>query len=243
MMYATAQRVRAATESGPRTGVNVFLFEGTQPFPTVAAGHADIEAIAGGEYAGDLTLVDHSEELVSGGNAVVSYLDVAAVNGVAAETVIERLEAAEGDVAMSDLPRTWYSEKALVSFRFSAVGMSGEYARREFVALASRLAAQLRRATDVGDPFVLRLTRGADGWDLAVEPAARTRLLGAGFHPSAGIHVAYDMHDDFVISGLPGPLVAHLVTPATGAELGELVRQGGVKVLEGERVIWQRLPR
>ena len=174
---------------------------------------------------------------------MVSYLDVAVADGVAADTVIERLEAAEGHVAMSDLPRTWYAETALVSFRFSTVGISGEQARREFVALASRLAAQLRRTTDAGDPFVLHLTRGTDGWDLTVDPTARTRLLTAGFHPSAGIHVAYDVDDAFVDSRLPGPLVAHLVTPATGAELDALVRRGGVKVLEGERVIWQRLPR
>ncbi len=87
-MYLTAQRV--AQIDGPHYGINGFLFlHGEAVLPVDPDGDPDLESIATNPPDEAVSVV---ESLPPGGNGVLSYLDVAAPDDCATETLKRTLE-------------------------------------------------------------------------------------------------------------------------------------------------------
>lgn len=237
-MYAGAQRVR----NRERTGINTFLYShGSSSIPRTAPGHLDLEDIAAGHPG---QLVRALTEVPPGWNDVLSFLDVAAPEAIEMSDVILALEQLAAEVSMVDLPKTWYAHGAEIAIKFSARNLSGEPARQEYDALKRRLVHLLveGHVVEPNNPFDARLVKSSDELELFWTPAAKERLIAAGFHPAARLRVAYDVVDAWGNSGLPGPLVAHSLAAMAGTDLHELVRRGGVRVLsETGEIVWQRL--
>jgi hypothetical protein len=238
-MYAGAQRVR----SRERTGINVFRYShGSSPIPRTATGHPDLNQVAN-HHPGQL--ISALQDVPPGFNDVLSFLDVAAPDEIALSEVTLLLELVELEISKAHLPKTWYAQAAEVTVTFSARNLSGEPARQEYDALKRRLLRLLAEdhAVAADAPLDAQLIKGSDGYELIWTPPAKARLVAAGFHPAARLRVAYDVVDQWDVSGLPGPLIAHSLAAMAGADLHELVRRGGVRVLSDTRaIVWQRLP-
>jgi hypothetical protein len=190
-------------------------------------------------------LISTLQDVPPGWNDVLSFLDVAAPDAIALPEVIRLLEVVESEVSMAELPKTWYAPTAEVAVVFSARNLSGELARQEYDALKCRLLRLLAgdHAVTTDDPFDAQLVKDSDGYELVWTAQAKTRLVAVGFYPAARLRVAYDVVDQWDVSGLPGPLIAHSLAAMAGADLHELVRRGGVRVLLGTgAIVWQRLP-
>jgi hypothetical protein len=186
-----------------------------------------------------------SEVEPPGGNDVLSFLDVAALDDLPLAEVTACLQRAEADVATVSLPKTWYAQAVKVAIMFSARNLSGEPARQEYEALKRRLVRLLSGDHTVvtDDPFDAQLVQSSDAFELVWTSRAKTRLLAAGFHPAASLRIAYDVVHQWNTSGLPGPLLAHSLAAIAGTDLHELVRRGGVRVLtEAGALVWERLP-
>jgi len=237
-MYAGAQRVR----NRERGGINAFLYShGSSSIPKTATGHPNLEEVAT-HHPGQL--VQALTEVPPGWNDVLSFLDVAAPETIAIPEVILQLDRLATEVSTVDLPKTWYPPGAEIAISFSARNLSGEPARQEYDALKRRLVHLLTRdhVVAAGNSFDAQLVKRSDEFELMWTPAAKERLLAAGFHPAASLRVAYDVADQWGKSGLPGPLVAHSLAAMAGTDLHELVRRGGVRVLsEDGAIVWQRL--
>jgi hypothetical protein len=175
---------------------------------------------------------------------VLSFLDVAAPDAIALPEVVLLLEVVELDVSSVALPKTWYSAAAEITVAFSARNLSGEPARQEYDALKRRLVHLLTQDQTVASeaPFEARLVKDLDGYELIWTAPTKARLVTAGFHPAARLRIAYDVADQWAVSRLPGPLIAHSLAAMAGTDLYELVRRGGVRVLaENGETVWQRL--
>lgn len=239
-MYAGAQRVR----SRERSGINVFLYShGSVPVPCTVTGHPDLREIA--DLQPGRLLRAASDVEPPGGNDVLSFLDVAAPEDVQISDVISCLERAQSEVASTGLPRTWYAQTVKVTLMFSARNLSGEPARQEYEALKRRLVRLLSGDHTVvaNDPFDAQLVKRSDDLELIWTSQAKSRLVAAGFHPAASLRIAYDVVDQWNVSSLPGPLLAHALAAMAGTDLHELVRRGGVRVrTDAGALVWERLP-
>jgi len=208
----------------------------------MATGHPDLIEVAN-HHPGQLISAQH--DVPRGYNDVLSFLDVAAPDTIELSEVTLLLELVGSEVSTADLPKTWYSQAAEVTVRFSARNLSGDLARQEYDALKLRLIRLLtdQNVVAVDAPFDAQLAKESDEYELIWTTSAKVRLVAAGFHPAARLRVAYDVVDQWDVSGLPGPLVAHSLAAMAGTDLHELVRRGGVRVLsDSGAIVWQRLP-
>lgn len=238
-MYAGAQRVRNREQSG----INSFLYtHQAASTPRTSAGHVDIDQIAQHD-PGRLLLTDTA--VPHGGNDVLSYLDIAAPDETPAVDLLRELDLFSSQISKAELPSTWHSQVAPIAIKFWALRLSGETARQEYDGLRRHLSVILTRdrAMASSNPFDAQLTPGEDGYQLSWTTSAKQRLIAAGFQPVTSLRLAYDVVDQWKVSALPGPLLAHCLAAMANTDLHELVRRGGVRVLapDGQQIVWQRL--
>ena len=246
-MYLTAQRIRSrdkasiGTASTESTGISVaYYWHGQDMLPRLPAGAPDIARISTTDPG---ALVSSASDIPPGGNEVLSYLDVGASDHTSPDELQRHLGAVESKVAAAALPALW--ESSNMSISFSVHGVAGERARHEFVALKNRLLAHLRATlnpTGRGDPFIARLVRQDDALELEWDPAARQRLADLKFAAGKSIRISFDAADSWTASTLPRPLIAHALAAIAGVDLHELVIRGGVRVVDGDRTVWERPP-
>lgn len=246
-MYLTAQRVRSrdktllGTGSPGDTGISVAYYRhGHDMLPRLPTGVPDISRISTTEPG---ALVSSASEIPPGGNDVLSYLDVAAPDQISPDELQRHIGAVESQIAAAALPYTWEHGDMAVSFLVH--GVIGDRARHEFAALKNRLLAHLRTTlnpTGRGDPFIAHLVRQDEALELQWLPATRQRLADLKFAAGRSIRISYDVADQYAASALPGPLIAHALAAIAGVDLHELVIRGGVRVVDGERTVWERLP-
>lgn len=246
-MYLTAQRVRSrgktpiATGSTEGTGISVAYYRhGHDMLPRLPTGVPDISRISTTDPG---SLVSSASDIPPGGNDVLSYLDVAAPDHISPDELRRHLSAVESQVVAAGLPDKW--EDGDVTVAFFVHGITGMRARHEFAALKNRLLAHLRTTlnpTGRGDPFIARLVRQDEAWERQWLPATKQRLADLRFAAGRSIRISYDAADQWAASGLPGPLIAHALAAIAGVDLHELVVLGGVRVVDGDHTIWERLP-
>lgn len=246
-MYLTAQRVRSrgktsiGTGSTEDTGISVAYYRhGHDMLPRLPTGVPDISRISTTDPG---ALVSSASDIPPGGNDVLSYLDVAAPDHISPDDLQRHLGAVESNVVAAGLPDKW--EDSDVAVAFFVHGVAGERARHEFAALKNRLLAHLRTTLNPpgrGDPFIASLVQQDEALELQWLPATRQRLADLRFPAGRSIRISYDVANQWAASGLPGPLIAHALAAIAGVDLHELVTRGGVRVVDGDRTVWERLP-
>lgn len=229
-MYLTAQRVR--TRSGEE-GINTFLFlHRNELVPGMSWAMPDVALVA--EHHPGTAIVQRLEQ-ESGGNDVLSYLDVVAEDSLG----LARLRAALGAIDF-DLERGTTWSDGPVAFRFLQASADARDARDEFQMLREHALLLLRVRGAGAQPETnsepLRIVAQDDEglgvvYRLGVE--AQRRLLG--FRPRyipANLRVAYEDHNALV--SLWGKEEYHwqIALAITGLSEQELAKLGGVAVTD-----------
>lgn len=239
-MYVTAQRVR----SGSEEGINVFRYLHRELSEALwESGFPDLQMILS-QAPG--YLVDYSTDIAPGGNNVLSCLDVVAPDGGNVEGIRRAIERLEGFVQSANKQDAWYMNQAPVALGFRVTpGVVGKSAREQLIALCQRLMTHLKTPPPLATepPVVVRLSRKDDTFALSLEPAEAERLHARGAYPMPGsLTACSDILDAVDKQGPPGPFIGHMVAALTGQDLHQLVVGGGVRVVDGEQTIWERLP-
>lgn len=241
-MYLTAHHVRARDGA---TGINAFLGSHAEPTPGIDWATPDISAIADARPG---RAVLQSLEVKPGGNAVLSFLDVAAPDGTSPGFIADSLRLFEHYVAEGPLPARWSSRH--VALRFGAnLGLEplrvAEFRRlrtRALMLLGVSDESKLRRApTRLMAPLRITVDRDRDGASYQLDEPSAIRVLQVRPDLSATtrIRVSDDTHDAF--RALVGELHPHIAMSLTGLTESQLARLGGVELADADVVVW-RLP-
>jgi len=241
-MYASAQRVRTRpvrSDVIPRIGINAFRYSHHELQPPIDWNAPDVSQIAQ-ETPG--LLVAQLIQVPVGGNDVLSFLDVAAIDGTEEETI----EAVLDRLGISILGGSATAEETLhgVAIRFQDL-----YPHRapqgssiaEFEALRARLLDVLRapaRHSPAPDPIRVRVSEGSDGFQVDLEDSSSMRVQRQG-GLRGRIRIDYAVAADF--RALHGPILMHLVAALTGLDRDQLLGLGGVQFVRADTgaVIYQ----
>lgn len=214
MRCFTAQRVKSRTGE---VGINRYryavpdsLFDDPDIWATLERDPGVLEAF---EYA----------VKPPGNNAVISYLDILALDAMSAEQLAQSLLQLDGYIALSALPIKKKLDAVQVHFG-AILALEGEPARREFHELARavlRLVPTTAAAVATG-PLTLLASRDTDGVIYRLDEASRQRL-GA---PATSVKMSSDTQYVF---GNVLPEVALLLTRLT---TDELVAAGGARIVD-----------
>jgi hypothetical protein len=225
-MYLASQRVR----SRDRSGINVFLYrhrDGDIPWEDPKR---IVENMPG-------ELASSEVEVPPGGNEVLSFLDIVAMDGtdpLALQNLVERLR----DVAV----RTGVAAADGVGVRFAMTG-NGQ-ADREWVELAGRALQLLAHPPPLKwrseDGLVIVREADTSGlvFTLTSASVAKLReLLGSRWTPPR-VHVSHETMSDWSNAGFD--VYEQLVMVATGYRLAELLPLGRVRVEDSRgELVWE----
>lgn len=156
-----------------------------------------------------------------GNNAVISYLDIVALDALTPEQLTESLGKLDGYVAMSQLPIRRKIDAIQIQF-WAVSALEGEPARREFHELVRAALRLVPRTTPVPRPLILRASVEPDGVVYQLDDESRQRL-GA---PATAVRMSSDVAYDF---GAVLPEIALLLTRFT---LDELAAAGGARIVD-----------
>jgi hypothetical protein len=239
-VYVAAQRVRSASA----VGINVFIYQHAPArVPMRSDGAVDVERVAE-EFQGQL--VSSKAPIPPGGNAVLSYLDVAAPDG----TPPERFETLSFPQAAQPSPagiaRVWFQNG--IGVRFGAHFYIVDYSRAadEFEQLkraiveALRSPTQLRRTSALA-PITIEVVRQEDGLLFRLKAESRQRLQAQGFvlPPVGSLNIGTTMREDF--EAVHGSFARHVAPLLTNMPLDQLAVLGGVQFVHAQtnEVIWE----
>jgi hypothetical protein len=238
-MYATAHRVRKT--KGGEGAINAFLYIHAPGDLAMSEAGPNIDEIASGN-TGRLAL--QIENLPSGGNEVLSYLDVAADE----ETPRERIVAALSRFAQS-LPRSLPAAERFggVAVRFGPK-LGTPWQHEEYAHLRDGILRMLRTVPPTTpteshpEPFLIRATEDEEGTTYALDEGGARWLqaLHLGMFAHARLGVTHESKSDF--QRLVGDLHAEVAQALTGLSLDQIETLGGVRIVKdstGEEV-WSR---
>lgn len=242
-MYVTAQRVRS---SQGEVGINAFLYlHGTDGIPD-----GDVEDLV------EKPPGSRRHQLVSvgpGGNAVDSYLDVVAPDGVGEDelrTFLQDCAAALPEQPKSAHPvrreRTWNSDDGNFVARFNWSSRIPRTAGDELSQLAVRVLALIEDFRTSGrgraqNPLEIYATRHEDHTTLVLSPESIERLEDEIGQQGFSDRVTID-HDTLVaFQQIHGRFWPHAAELLISVEPDVLERMGGVRVIDGDskRVLWK----
>ncbi len=236
-MYATAQRVRKT--KGGEGAINAFLYIHSPGDLAMTEAGPDIEKITSAN-TGRLAL--RIENLPSGGNEVLSYLDVATDE----KTPNELIVAALTKLAQS-LPRSLPAASVLggVAVRFGAVlgtrWQHEEYGHlRDGILIMLRAMAPATPSEPRPEPFLIRTTVDEEGTTYALDEGSsrRVQALHLGMFACARLGVTHESKSDF--QRLVGDLHAEVAQALTGLSLDQIETLGGLRIVKDatEEEIW-----
>lgn len=225
-MYVVAQRV---ISPAGQSGVNAFLFlHGGQKIPGMSWNDPDVEVIAD-THPG--TLVLQRVEQPSGGNDVVSYLDIVAPDSLG----IEHL----GRILLESPPppastATW--SRGPIAIRFLSQSPSNHVS--EFDELRKHAVLLLLRpdnaspASAQGQPIrILAQDMAGVGMAYQLDPDSSVRLIEHGVLTSAArLHVAYEDMEELKRIWGEGEYHAQIALSLTGVSQDALRRAGGYEI-------------
>ena len=239
-MYVAAQRVRSASA----VAINVFIYQHAPArVPMRSDGAVDVERVAE-EFQGQL--VGSKTPVPPGGNAVLSYLDVAALDGTPPDTFESLSFPRAAQPAPAGIPRVWTQNG--MGVRFGAQFYIVDYSRaadefeqlRRAIVEALRSPTQVRRANTVA-PITIEVTRQEDGLLFRLKAESRQRLLAQGFAlPLVGsLNISTTMRED--LEAVHGSFARHVAPLLTNMPLDQLAALGGVQFVPagGNEVIWE----
>lgn len=228
-MYATVHRVRRT--KGGEAAINAFLYIHSPGELAITEAGPDIDEITSGN-TGRLAL--RIENLPSGGNEVLSYLDVATDE----DTPHERIVAALSSLAQS-LPRTLPADGSFggVAVRFGAV-LGTRWQHEEYGHLRDGILRMLRTVPLTTptephpEPFLIRATVDEEGTTYALDEDSSRWLqaLHLGMFARARLGVTHERKSAFQL--LVGDLHAEVAQALTGLPLDQIETLGGVRIVE-----------
>lgn len=227
-MLLSTQRVRGAGGSG----VNVLLYRHPAHRPLHWNDPATVIQLDPG------VLASVSIELPPGGNDVLSYLDIVALESLSKDRVIELVHALEPSVL-----REGTAARDGVGCRFWCAER-GSRAEREFHELRHRALALLARPVLLpwreGPGITIQQKAGADGLVFELSPqstAVLRRTLGVAWRAPT---VAVEAHTLADLQAAGFEVFEQLATVMTGYRLGELVELGRIRVVgEQGATLWE----
>jgi len=227
-MYATAHHVKS-----PRgqTGINAFLHEHGEDRNATSWENPNVAAVADGRPG---TLVAESYDVPPGGNAVMAFLDVVAVDGIGLERLSGALDMFGAMVARQPAPIV--ASINGVGMRFGCDLGLAPVATEEFDRLRSRVFAILHaeRLTSVPaqEPLDVLVMFAEDGYFFELSPRSAARVREAhraGEWEPVPIHVEPDVMMDF--QDMYGDLVPHIASGLTNLRLEAVIAMGGVRLV------------
>jgi hypothetical protein len=225
-------------------GVNAYLSRHSQSDERqIDWDRPDVTKIAD-ELAGETVL--QLIEVPPGGNPVLSYLDVVAPEGTDPQFIADSLRLFEHYVRADRLPAVWVTTR--IGMRFGAMIGLHPLAVAEFRRLRAHVLLLLGITTqskvrpippNVRAPLriVCSYESGGKSFQLTSASAKRVAVIRPEFMP-VRVRISDDMRADF--ETLVGELYPHLVASLTGLSNAQLGQLGGVQIVDGDRVIWQR---
>jgi hypothetical protein len=239
-VYVAAQRVR----SGTAVAINVFIYEHAPArVPLRSDGAVDVERVAE-EFQGQL--VSSKTPIPPGGNAVLSYLDVAAPDGTPPHTFESLSFPRVAQPAPAGIPRVWTQNG--MGVRFGAQFYIVDYSRaadefeqlRRAIMEALRSPTQVRRANALA-PITIEIARQEDGLLFRLKAESRQRLQAQGFvlPPVSSLNIGTTMREDF--EAVHGSFARHVAPLLTNMPLDQLAVLGGVQFVPAgsNEVIWE----
>ena len=244
-MYITAQKLRS---KDGQIGRNSFLYEHSEADGRLFEDrNPDVVDIAERHLG---RLAAQSYDLPPGGNRVLSYLDVAAVDGTNLKNIEAALKAVASQITVGLSP----IELSLngVSVRFcwgQCMGPSGvTVVRDEFDGLCKKVLEIFhteRSATNLTlHPLTVHVSFDENGYGFRMAPNSIKRIREAHRDEEwtpAPINVGYDIMLDF--QAIHGDLIPHLVSALVDLRLEEVISMGGVSLLGPDGREIRRWPR
>lgn len=242
-MYLTAHRVKAHDGSA---GINAY-FSRHSPADELRIDwdRLDIAQIAD-EIGGETVM--QSIEVQPGGNSVLSYLDVVAPEHTDPGFIADSLRVFEYYVKEGKFPAVMATPR--IGLRFGVIIGLQRLAVAEFRRLRAHVLLLLgvtsqskvrQLVPSASGPIRVTVTRdeGGEIYMLTRESEKRVAAARPEFTP-VRIHLSDNNRDGFRASeGELYPLVVTSLTGLSSAQIGQL---GGVEVVQGNTVLWQRGP-
>lgn len=242
-MYLTAHHVKARDGSA---GVNSYFSRHSHADELrIDWNRLDIAQIA--DEIGGETVVQ-SIEVRPGGNSVLSYLDVVAPEHTDPGFIADSLRMFEYYVKEGGFPTVMTTPR--IGLRFGVIAGLQRLATAEFRRLRAHVLLLLgvtsqskvrQLVPSASGPIRVIVTRDGAGevYALTRESAKRVAAARPEFTP-VRIHISDDTRDDF--QAFVGELYPHIVTSLTGLSSAQLGQLGGVEVVQGDRLLWQKGP-
>jgi hypothetical protein len=240
-MYATAHRVKSRDG---QVGINALLHEHRgDEGGLISWDNPDVVAVAEG-YVG--MLVAQSFDVPPGGNRVLSYLDVAAADGVAPVRVAKALDAFGNLIGKEPSPITAVLNGVGVRLGWSLGLTPG--AHQEFDALCQRVLEILRAERPSTEPRLppleIRVAFDESGYAFALAPESVSRVREAHrtdeWNP-ARLQVKPEVMMDF--QAAHGDIIPHVVAGLTQLRLENVIALGGVVFVGHDGKEVRRWPR
>lgn len=242
-MYLTAHHVKARNGS---VGINAYFSRHSHADELrIDWNRLDIAQIA--DEIGGETVVQ-SIEIQPGGNSVLSYLDVVAPENTDPGFIADSLRVFEYYVKEGRFPAVMAT--ARIGLRFGVIIGLQRLAVAEFRRLRAHVLLLLgvtsqskvrQLVPSASGPLRVMVTRdeGGEVYTLTHESEKRVAVARPEFTP-VRIRLSDDNRDDFRAS--VGELYALVITSLTGLSSAQIGQLGGVEVVQGDRVLWQKGP-
>jgi hypothetical protein len=227
-MYATAHHVKSPKG---QTGINAFLHEHGEDRNATSWETPSVAAVADARPG---TLIAESYDVPPGGNAVMAFLDVVAVDGIGFERLSGALDIFGTMVASQPAPIVATING--VGMRFGCDLGLAPVASKEFDRLKNRvfeiLHAERTVANSAQEPLDVLVVFAEDGYAFELSPRSAARVREAhraGEWEPARFHVDPDVMMDF--QDMYGDLVPHIVSGLTNLRLEKVIAMGGVRLV------------
>jgi hypothetical protein len=239
----TAHHVKARDGSA---GVNAYFSRHSQADELrIDWNRLDIAQIV--DEIGGETLVQ-SIEVQPGGNSVLSYLDVVAPGNTDPGFIADSLRVFEYYVKEGRFPAAMAMPR--IGLRFGVISGLQRLAVAEFRRLRAHVLLLLgvtsqskvrQLVPSASGPIRVMVTRdkGGEIYALTRESEKRVSAVRPEFAP-VRVHLSNDNRDDFRAS--VGELYDLVVTNLTGLSSAQIRQLGGVEVVQGDQLVWQKGP-
>ncbi len=241
-MYLTAQRILRIKDK--KGGINVFLYQhGKHDLPPNAQ-FSNVDWITN-QYPGKL--IAESVDLVPGGNAVLSFIDIVGREGLDKECIQYFLDQMECSVKDVHTPITESTSNLAVKFGIT-LGLKGQEIR-EYKALKERAMHLLESPEPprwrTGNPWIViyrNISHNQETFSLSSETAEKLKQIHNGSWDSS--RVSIDRHTKHNVELIHGDLIQHIAPVLTDLTLEQIAIQGGLILCDSltqKKIKWPEL--
>ena len=241
-MYLTAQRILRVKDK--KGGINAFLYQhGKHDLPPNAQ-FSNVDWITN-QYPGKL--IAESVDLVPGGNAVLSFIDIVGKEGLDKECIQQFLDQMECSVKDIHTPITKSAPDLAVKFGIT-VGLHGHEVR-EYKALTERVMHLFESREPprwrTGNPWIVihrNISHNQETFSLSSETAEKLKQIHDESWNSSRVSIDRDTKDNVEL--LHGDLIQHIAPVLTDLTLEQIAAQGGLILCDSltkKKIKWPEL--